>query len=55
MLPPKRGRAPPPAQYDLIQDGIADMTWTVHAYNPGRFITPKLLELPGYDTDPGTL
>ena len=51
----KYGLAPPPAQYDLIQDGIADMTWTVHAYNPGRFITPKLLELPGYDTDTGTL
>lgn len=40
--------APPPAQFDLIQDGAADLTWIFHGYNPGRFVATKLIELPGY-------
>lgn len=40
--------APPPAQFDLIQDGAADVTWIFHGYNPGRFVCTKLIELPGY-------
>ena len=40
--------APPPAQFDLVQDGAADMTWIFHGYNPGRFVATKLIELPGY-------
>ncbi len=40
--------APPPAQFDLVQDGAADMTWIFHGYNPGRFVVTKLVELPGY-------
>ncbi len=38
----------PPAQFDLIQDGVADMSWIFHGYNPGRFVTTKIVELPGY-------
>lgn len=38
----------PPAQFDLIQDGVADLTWIFHGYNPGRFTATKLIELPGY-------
>ena len=38
----------PPAQFDLIQDGVADITWIFHGYNPGRFVVTKLIELPGY-------
>lgn len=40
--------APPPAQFDLIMDGAADMTWIFMGYNPGRFVSPRLLEMPGY-------
>ncbi len=41
--------ASPPAQFDLIQDGAADITWIFHGYNPGRFTVTKLIELPGYE------
>jgi len=39
--------APPPAQYDTVRDGVADLTWIVHGYTPGKFATTKLAELPG--------
>ena len=38
----------PPAQFDLIQDGVADITWIFHGYNPGRYVATKVVELPGY-------
>jgi len=45
----KLGIAPPPAQFDLIQDGAADASIIFHGYQPGRFVTSKLIELPGYE------
>lgn len=45
----KYGLASPPAQYDLILDGAADLTWIFHGYTPGRFTATKMIELPGYD------
>jgi len=45
----KLGLAPPPAQFDLVQDGAADMGVIFHGYQPGRFVTTKLIELPGYE------
>jgi TRAP-type C4-dicarboxylate transport system substrate-binding protein len=45
----KLGIAPPPAQFDLIQDGAADVSIIFHGYQPGRFVTTKLIELPGYE------
>jgi TRAP-type C4-dicarboxylate transport system substrate-binding protein len=39
--------APPPAQYDTVRDGVADMSWIVHGYTPGKFVATKLAELPG--------
>ncbi|NRB05722.1 MAG: TRAP transporter substrate-binding protein [Rhodobacteraceae bacterium] len=45
----KLGLASPPAQMDLIQDGAADMSFIFHGYQPGRFVTTKLIELPGYE------
>ena len=45
------GLAPPPGQIDLIEDGSADVAWIFHGYNPGRFVTTKLIELPGYQGD----
>jgi TRAP-type C4-dicarboxylate transport system substrate-binding protein len=41
------GLAPPPAMYDTIRDGVADLGWIVHGYTPGKFVTPKIAELPG--------
>jgi len=41
------GLAPPPALYDTVRDGVADMTWIVHGYTPGKFVTTKIAELPG--------
>ena len=43
--------APPPGQLDLVTDGAADAGWIFHGYNPGRFVTTKLIELPGYPGD----
>lgn len=45
----KNGLAPPPAQMDLVLDGIADFAILFHGYTPGRFVTTKLVELPGYE------
>jgi TRAP-type C4-dicarboxylate transport system substrate-binding protein len=43
--------APPPGQLDLVADGAADVAWIFHGYNPGRFVTTKLIELPGFIGD----
>ncbi len=45
------GLAPPPGQIDLIEDGSADVAWIFHGYNPGRFVTTKLIEVPGLEGD----
>lgn len=45
----KYGLADPPAQYDLVLDGVADIAWIFHGYTPGRFVATKLIELPGYE------
>ena len=45
----KLGIAPPPAQMDLIMDGAADASIIFHGYQPGRFVTTKLIELPGFE------
>ncbi|MBL4598737.1 MAG: TRAP transporter substrate-binding protein [Rhizobiaceae bacterium] len=36
----------PKRQYDLAVDGIADVTFGVHGYTPGRFKLPGVAELP---------
>jgi TRAP-type C4-dicarboxylate transport system substrate-binding protein len=41
--------AAPPSQADLIEDGGADAAWIFHGYNPGRFVTTKLIEIPGLE------
>lgn len=43
----ENGLAPPPAQYDTVRDGVADIGWIVHGYTPGKFKATKLAELPG--------
>lgn len=37
---------PPPAQFDIVQTGQADIGFSVHGYTPGRFALTKLVELP---------
>lgn len=44
VLPAPLG--PPPAQYDLAVNGVADISFGVQGYNPGRFKTTNLAELP---------
>lgn len=43
----ENGLAPPPAQYDTIRDSVADLGWIVHGYTKGKFLTTKMIELPG--------
>ena len=37
---------PPPAHFDFAAKGIADITYGVHNYTSGRFITTQITELP---------
>jgi len=36
----------PPQLFDQARDGVADMTWTVLGYTPGRFNKSEVFELP---------
>ncbi len=45
----KNGLASPPAQMDLILDGAADVALLFHGYTPGRFVSTKIVEIPGYE------
>jgi TRAP-type C4-dicarboxylate transport system substrate-binding protein len=36
----------PPAQYDLVRDGAADVGYGVHGYTPNRFALTTIAELP---------
>lgn len=36
----------PPAHFDLVKDGIADVAFGVHGYTPGRFALTEIAELP---------
>ena len=44
------GRSPL-QQLKLVQDGVADITWTVPGYTPGRFDDTQVAELPFLVTD----
>lgn len=37
---------PPPAHFDLAANGVADITYGVHGYTPGRFSLTEIAELP---------
>ncbi len=45
----RMGIAPPPAQMDLVLDGAVDVAYVFHGYQPGRFTSYKLVELPGVE------
>ncbi len=41
-----RGVTPAPGTYDAVKNGLADVSYTVHGYTPGRFVTTQMTELP---------
>ena len=38
--------AAPPGTFDAIRDGLADVSFSVHGYTPGRFKLSEMVELP---------
>lgn len=38
--------ASPPATFDSIRDGLADVSYGVHGYTPGRYVLTQIAELP---------
>ncbi|WP_416138706.1 TRAP transporter substrate-binding protein [Halomonas sp. HK25] len=40
---------PPAAQMEIVADGIGDVTWVFHGFNPGRFELTKLPEFPTFE------
>ena len=41
-----RGVAAPPGTIDAIKNGLADVSFTVHGYTPGRFVLTQMAEFP---------
>jgi len=41
-----RGVAAPPGTFDAVRNGLADVSYAVHGYTPGRFLTTQLAEVP---------
>ena len=41
-----RGVTAGPGTYDAIKNGQADISFTVHGYTPGRFVTTQMAEFP---------
>ncbi|EFO34141.1 trap dicarboxylate transporter- dctp subunit [Roseibium sp. TrichSKD4] len=44
ILPKPLGK--PPAHFDIAKDGLADVSYGVHGYQPGRFVMTKAVEMP---------
>lgn len=43
------GLGAPNELLDVVEYGSADISWTFNGYFPGRFVTTKMVELPGYE------
>jgi TRAP-type transport system periplasmic protein len=41
-----RAVAAPPGTFDAVKNGLADLSFTVHGYTPGRFVTTQMAEFP---------
>ena len=41
-----RGVTAAPGTYDAVKNGLADISYTVHGYTPGRFVLTQMSELP---------
>jgi TRAP-type C4-dicarboxylate transport system substrate-binding protein len=49
ILPKALGK--PPAHYDIARDGLADLTYGIHGYQPGRFVLNSTAEVPFLGND----
>jgi len=49
-----RGVAAAPGTFDAVRNGLADISYTVHGYTPGRFVTTQVAEFPflGNNSEP---
>jgi len=41
-----RAVANPPGTFDAVKNGLADVSFTVHGYTPGRFVLTQMAEFP---------
>jgi TRAP-type transport system periplasmic protein len=41
-----RGVTAAPGTFDAVRNGLADLSFTVHGYTPGRFVTTQMAEMP---------
>ncbi|MCW5644360.1 MAG: TRAP transporter substrate-binding protein [Rhodoferax sp.] len=41
-----RGVSAPPGTFDAVKNGLADVSYTVHGYTPGRFVLAQMAEFP---------
>ncbi len=41
-----RGVSAPPGTLDAVKNGLADISYTVHGYTPGRFVFTQMAEFP---------
>jgi TRAP-type transport system periplasmic protein len=41
-----RGVSAPPGTFDAVKNGLADLSFTVHGYTPGRFLFTQMAEFP---------
>ena len=41
-----RGVSAAPGTYDAVKNGLADVSYTVHGYTPGRFVLAQMAEFP---------
>ncbi len=41
-----RGVSAAPGTYDAVKNGLADISYTVHGYTPGRFVYTQMAEFP---------
>src|SRR5688500_18576662 len=41
-----RAVAAPPGTLDAVRNGLADVSFTVHGYTPGRFVVTQIAEFP---------
>lgn len=44
---PSGQMGPPNRQYDLVRDGVADLSWVLHGFTPGRFPLIDIANMPG--------
>ncbi len=41
-----RAVSAPPGTFDAVRNGLADLSFTVHGYTPGRFVLTQMAEVP---------